>query len=247
MPIMDPVGMGAPVYGKNMVHLLHSKTNTSFRFAMIKVFSVCLLVLGGAAFAPPSRFVLNPARTAKTTSLRDAEDLVEQLDSADCTVAKSSIASLNKDDDEVIENGTAKRVKQNPLGKFADFCSASTFSLLHFNDDLEIKDSSKNLRVLWSRAYLDHVGSMKDDIAYTLLPKSTRDVIKLLPKSGPLVNFQEFITSRTNFIDSTVDKFLDGVVDSHGRGVKPQIVLFGAGTRGIISTHLREELPANSA
>ena len=214
---------------------------------MKMLLSVCLLVFGGAgAFAPPSSFVHHPAKTATTTSLRDAEDLVEQLDAVDCTVAKSSIASPNKDDDDIIENGTAKRVQQNPLGKFADFCSATTFSLLHFNDDLEIKDSSKNLRVLWSRAYLDHVGAMKDDIAYTLLPKSTRDAIKLLPKNGPLVNFQEFITSRTNFIDSTVDKFLDGVVDSHGSEVKPQIVLFGAGARGFLSIRLLE-LPFNSS
>ncbi|KAL7532953.1 hypothetical protein ACHAXR_004954, partial [Thalassiosira sp. AJA248-18] len=78
--------------------------------------------------------------------------------------------------------------------------------------------------------------AMSDDIAYQLLPTGTRDIIKVLPKSGPLVNFQEFITSRTKFIDDAVDSFLRGVqedaISSSEGGYtnkKPQIVLFGAG------------------
>lgn len=190
------------------------------------------------AFAPPTKLAsIGPS--SKTSRLYDTEDLVDVIEKVDCktytphdAVPKSS-SSSNKD---VVENGTAKRVQQNPLGKFSDAVSAAVFSALHYDDQLGIQDSSKNLRVLWSRAYLNHVGTMKDDIAYQLLPTKTRDFIKILPKNGPLVNFQEFITSRTKFIDSAVDSFLHGVVEedsarSSGDKTKekPQIVLFGAG------------------
>ena len=79
-------------------------------------------------------------------------------------------------------------------------------------DSLGIKDSSssKNLCVLWSRAYLNHFGKRVNSIAYQLLPERTRDVIKLLPMMGPLVDFQEFITSWTVFIDGAVNSFLHG-------------------------------------
>ena len=172
--------------------------------------------------------------TSSSSMLRvETEDLVEVFDKVDCKAyTPSKPSSSSSDGEDIIENGTAKRVQQNPLGKFADATSAAVFAGLHYNDQLGIKDSSKNLRVLWSRAYLNHVGAMKDDIAYQLLPTNTRDVIKALPKSGPLVNFQEFITSRTKFIDDAVDSFLKGVEDdasSEETNQKPQIVLFGAG------------------
>lgn len=188
-----------------------------------------------SAFAPAStghpslRRFRSSAGAASTTRLRDTEDFADLIEKADCAADGNGGSSSSSD---VIVNGTAKRVQQNPLGKFADAASAAVFSALHFNDEMDIEDSSKNLRVLWSRAYLDSVGLMKDDIAYQLLPKNTRDVIKVLPKDGPLVNFQEFITSRTEFIDGAVDSFLRGVEESREEGAKkqkPQIVLFGAG------------------
>lgn len=164
-------------------------------------------------------------RTSVAIPLRDIDtaQLVEAIEGTDCKAFKTPGAEDRKED--VVVNGTAKRVKQNPLGKFADAVSASVFAALHFNDNLGIKDSSKNLRVLWSRAYLNYVGAINDSIAYELLPPNTRDIIRLLPRSGPLVNFQEFITSRTEFIDSAVDSFLAAGKESQ----KPQIVLFGAG------------------
>ncbi len=54
-------------------------------------------------------------------------------------------------------------------------------------------------------------------------------MIKVLPKSGPLVSFQEFITSRTEFIDGAVDDFLKCAEEESLGDDKPQIVLFGAG------------------
>ena len=150
------------------------------------------------------------------TPLRDTEQLVDVIESAGA--------------DESVVNGTPKRVQQNLLGQFADATSAAMFAALHVTDDLGIQDSSKNLRVLWSRAYLNHVGRIQDDVAYDLLPRYTRNAVRLLPRSGPLVDFQEFITSRTEFIDSAVDDFLlaaSGTATS--TKTKPQIVLFGAG------------------
>ena len=122
---------------------------------------------------------------------------------------------------------------QNPLGRAADAASAAVFRALHFDDDRGIRDASKNLRVLWSRAYLNHLGLMDDDVAYRLLPPTTRDAVKLLPRTGPLVDFQEFIVSRTAFIDAAVDSFLAGAAkvseEGEGEGSRPQVVLFGAG------------------
>ncbi|KAL7554126.1 hypothetical protein ACHAWF_017544 [Thalassiosira exigua] len=173
-----------------------------------------------SAFAPPRRV----ASPRPPTRLRDAEDLASALDVVDRPSSSSP--------SDVVVNGTPERVRQNPLGKFADACSAAAFGALHFDDDTGIKDSSKNLRVLWSRSYLDRCGALEDDVARRLLPPSTRDVVNLLPTTGPLVDFQEFITSRTKFIDGAVDDFLRANVeaqDSSGSSSKPQIVLFGAG------------------
>ena len=126
------------------------------------------------------------------------------------------MTATNKSDnnkEDVIINGTPERVQQNPLGKLTDAISSVSLTYSTLMDSLGIKDSSssKNLRVFWSRAYLNHFGKRVDSIAYQLLPERTRDVIKLLPMMGPLVDFQEFITSWTVFIDGAVDSFLHGV------------------------------------
>jgi methyltransferase (TIGR00027 family) len=153
-----------------------------------------------------------------------------QANDTTMTATEASAKSDAKHQHEELAYGTPTRVEQNAFGSFADAASSTVFSVLHANDGLGIKDSSKNLRVLWSRALLNLAGQMKDPIAYQMLPPSTRDVINLLPRDGPLVNFQEFIVSRTSFIDGAVSSFLDSpAVKSLPDGVRPQIVLFGAG------------------
>jgi len=185
-----------------------------------------------AFVAPRPIFNFNPSTSTLRRAL-DTETLVDAIEKVDCNTAATAITTTKtkNSSNDIIVNGTAKRVQQNPLGKFADAVSSAFFSVLHYDDNLEIKDSSKNLRVLWSRAFLNHVGSMDDDIAYQLLPKSTRDIIKILPSSGPLVTFQEFIVSRTEFIDGAVDSFLQAFGDNKDseESKLPQIVLFGAG------------------
>ena len=129
------------------------------------------------------------------TCIRVIEELVDVLDIVDCRVSPSdNMTATSKSDnneEEVIINGTPEQVQQNPLGKLADVISSmsSTYSST-LMDSLGIKDSSssKNLRVLWSRAYLNHVGKMVDLIAYQLIPKRTRDVIKLLEKNSQFWN-----------------------------------------------------------
>lgn len=184
------------------------------------------------AFVTPSPIVNLKSSSSTLRRALDTETLVDAIEKVDCnaaTISLTTTTTTKKDsNDDIIINGTAKRVQQNPLGKFADAVSSAFFSFLHYDDNLEIKDSSKNLRVLWSRAFLNHVGSLDDDIAYQLLPLNTRDIIKILPKSGPLVNFQEFIVSRTEFIDGAVNSFLQAVDDNKEEN-KPQVVLFGAG------------------
>mmetsp|Transcript_17571 Transcript_17571/g.21468 ORF Transcript_17571/g.21468 Transcript_17571/m.21468 type:complete len:693 (-) Transcript_17571:977-3055(-) len=200
--------------------------------------AVSLLLYSSQRLQTVSAFVTpSPIVNFKSSTLRkalDTETLVDTIEKVDCNAAATTLPPIKSEknsNDDIIVNGTAKRVQQNPLGKFADAVSSAFFSVLHYDDNLEIKDSSKNLRVLWSRAFLNHVGSLDDDIAYQLLPPSTRDIIKILPKSGPLVNFQEFIVSRTEFIDGAVDSFLQAVDNNKAfkENERPQIVLFGAG------------------
>lgn len=165
---------------------------------LVTISSLLLLLLSQRLQTVSSFVTPSPIINFKSSTLRalDTETLVDAIEKADCNAATTTLPpakTKKSSNDDVIVNGTAKRVQQNPLGKFADAVSSAFFSVLHYDDKLEIKDSSKNLRVLWSRAFLNHVGSLDDDIAYQLLPPSTRDIIKILPKSGPLVNFQEFI------------------------------------------------------
>ena len=100
--------------------------------------------------------------------------------------------------------GDSQASKQNAFGVFSDTVTGVLFSLLHAFDDCGIKDSSKNLRVLWVRALLNYRGKIKDDVAMRLLPSSTRILVtsetgaKLL---DPILKFAEWIQSRTEFID----------------------------------------------
>ena len=99
------------------------------------------------------------------------------------------------------------------------------FSLLYLGDDSGAADSSKNLRVLWTRAVLSGRGIIDDPQAFEWLPTNTRWLVspenaKRLPES--LIEKLEWIGSRTRFLDQAVDAFL-AEYDS------PQIVVVGAG------------------
>jgi len=79
------------------------------------------------------------------------------------------------------------QVAQGPFGKggalewlaiLTDKWAELALAQLHAFDDKEVQDSSKNLQVLWSRALLAHDGQLQDEVAFNLLPKSTRWFIK---------------------------------------------------------------------
>ena len=115
-----------------------------------------------------------------------------------------------------------QRDETNPV---VDAAVDALFSLLYVGDDSGAADSSKNLRVLWTRAVLSGRGIIDDPQAFEWLPTNTRWLVspenaKLLPES--LVEKLEWIGSRTRFLDKAVDAFLDDY-DS------PQIVVVGAG------------------
>ena len=105
------------------------------------------------------------------------------------------------------------------------------FKLLYLGDDSGIQDSSKNLRVLWTRSLLNSLGKIDDPIASELLPRKTRWVVgqrvaKLAWKDSPAVEKLDWIVNRTQFIDSQLDEFLEETKDSPANR---QIVLLGAG------------------
>ena len=115
-----------------------------------------------------------------------------------------------------------QRDETNPA---IDAAVDALFGLLYAFDDTGARDSSKNLRVLWTRAALAGRGVVDDSVAYDCLPSASRWLVapgnaKRLPEK--LVEKLEWIGSRTTFLDAAVDAFLAEHDD-------PQIVVVGAG------------------
>lgn len=159
----------AASYHRNKVtqSLLNNQNETSYNIIFAAASFVAAVANSVFLRYPKPHYQL---QVVDTPAL-DTETLVDAIEKADCNAATTTLPpakTKKSSNDDVIVNGTAKRVQQNPLGKFADAVSSAFFSVLHYDDKLEIKDSSKNLRVLWSRAFLNHVGSLDDDIAYQL-------------------------------------------------------------------------------
>jgi len=155
--------------------------------------------------------------------------------------------------EEVTDTGTKKSESaasgQNAFGVVTDAVTGVIFSLLHAFDDCDIKDSSKNLRVLWVRALLDYRNKIDDDVAMQLLPKTTRGLVtsewgaSLL---DPILKFAEWIEARTDFIDTALDNFLSSPACRDAENdvnLSCNVVLFGAGydTRALRYRHKHSE------
>ncbi|GMH87648.1 hypothetical protein TL16_g10921 [Triparma laevis f. inornata] len=144
---------------------------------------------------------------------------VDRYDGAKAMVT-NKLTSITIDED------FAEVEEQNVFGQFSDAVTGSIFALLHLNDNVGIKDSSKNLRVLWVRALLNNYGEIKDDIAEKLLPKDTVGLVTSESSRSlfkPILKFAEWISSRTSFIDNTLDDFI--AFNDEPKNV----VLFGSG------------------
>jgi len=104
------------------------------------------------------------------------------------------------------------------------------FKFLYLWDDSGVVETSKNLRVLWTRALLSNLGLIDDDVAYDLLPRSTRAIVKA-PIYGPFLDKLDFIVKRTKFIDGQLEEWLRDTNGSDRR----QLIVLGAGydTRAI--------------
>mmetsp|Transcript_41380 Transcript_41380/g.49645 ORF Transcript_41380/g.49645 Transcript_41380/m.49645 type:complete len:353 (-) Transcript_41380:4-1062(-) len=106
----------------------------------------------------------------------------------------------------------------------------AAFRLLYTGDDSGIQDSSKNLRVLWTRALLSSLGKIDDDVAFELLPSKTRWLVggsfgPILEKVFPeVVGKLDWIADRTTFIDKQLDDFLNSTTNH-----ACQVVLLGSG------------------
>lgn len=144
-----------------------------------------------------------------------------------------------------VDAGTKSEAdSQNVFGILSDTFTGLAFSLLHAFDPDPIGDSSKNLRVLWVRALLNQRGDIKDKVAETFLPPTTRGLVTT--ESGaalfnPIVKFTEWIQARTDFIDGSLEHFLSSPVCTNEDGTTNEcnIVLFGAGydTRSLRFRH----------
>lgn len=116
-------------------------------------------------------------------------------------------------------------------GKILESAFEIVFKLLYLGDDSGIQDSSKNLRVLWTRALLNSLGKINDNIAGDLLPSKTRFVVgKLLAnlfwKRTPVVKQLDWIVSRTQFIDSQLEEFIKETTNCASNR---QVILIGSG------------------
>ena len=98
-----------------------------------------------------------------------------------------------------------------------------------------VRDSSKNLRVLWTRALLHNLGLIDDSVAFEFLPTGTRQLVGKTaastiwstPIAYPAVEKLSWIVNRTNFIDRQLQAFLDEVKATGA--TQKQIVVIGAG------------------
>lgn len=146
---------------------------------------------------------------------------------------------------QMVASNKSQASGQNVFGNVSDAVTGVVFSLLHAFDDCGIEDSSKNLRVLWVRALLNFRGKIEDDVATTLLPKSTRKLVNSEWGANildPILPFAEWIKSRTDFIDAGLDHYLSSpLCTDQATGIKLEcnIVLFGAGydTRALRYRH----------
>jgi len=139
----------------------------------------------------------------------------------------------------VLEEGP--QANKGPFGKggalewvatASDAVAAVTLAGLHAFDDKAVQDSSKNLQVLWSRALLAQDGQLQDDVAFNLLPESTRWVVKSGVFDG-VINWLEWVKARTDWLDVGTEAFLSSPACADG--AECQVVIFGAGfdTRSI--------------
>jgi len=102
------------------------------------------------------------------------------------------------------------------------------FKLLYLGDEVGLKDSSKNLRVLWTRSILNRLEKIDDPIAFDLLPKKSRWVANVaaeyLPKS--IIEKLDWIVQRTDFIDGQLKSFLEDTESTSG---ERQVLVLGSG------------------
>ncbi len=160
--------------------------------------------------------------------------------------------SSNKSSEAIESQETTKKTRsksaadsQNAFGVVSDAATGLIFSFLHAFDDCGIKDSSKNLRVLWVRALLNYRNQIDDPVAQELLPKTTRGLVTSewgASMLDPILKFAEWIQARTEFIDESLDNFLSSPACKDAETTDDlgcNVVLFGAGydTRALRFRH----------
>jgi len=193
------------------------------------------------AFSPPTRLT-SIGFASKTTGnppkqLPISQAKTRRVFSLGASTVESDIKSESAAD------------SQNIFGIASDAVTGVIFSLLHAFDDCGIKDSSKNLRVLWVRALLNYRNKIDDDVAQELLPKTTRGLVTSewgASTLDPILKFAEWIQSRTEFIDDGLENFLSSPAcrDAEtGTDLPCNVVLFGAGydTRALRYRHKHSE------
>ena len=103
------------------------------------------------------------------------------------------------------------------------------FKLFYLGDETVI-DSSKNLRVLWTRALLANLGKVDDAVAFDLLPSKSRWVVgqfmaDAVWKDSEAVKKLDWIVDRTKFIDGQLTEFLKETASAPKR----QVIVLGSG------------------
>lgn len=122
---------------------------------------------------------------------------------------------------------------KSALDTALDSVFEAAFGLLYAFEPEGRLDSSKNLRVLWVRALLASLGKLNDDVAYQLLPETSRWIVgKATANLWPdaVTEKLSWIVQRTEWIDSALDDFIaqQPLVEG-GNNAAAQVVLVGSG------------------
>lgn len=133
-----------------------------------------------------------------------------------------------------ITDGTSQSSDQNVFGELSDAATGIMFAFLHAFDPDPVRDSSKNLRVLWARALLNTMGMIDDDVASTFLPPTTRGIVTSEEGASlfkPIIQFTEWIQARTDFIDGGLNHYLTSPLctSEDGEPLPCNAILIGAG------------------
>ena len=198
-----------------------STSSSSRRSVRLLALTLTTLSAGPAAAFAPSSSTLHRRAAAGAGARHHQPPTVLRSTTVEPDTSSAGTSGVDK-------VNAASRNFGGPLSGVTDGLSGVAFAALHAFDDCGVQDAAKNLRVLWTRALLSNNGVLNDDVAYDLLPESTRGIVGEGAAGlwEGLLPFCDWIRARTEYLDGVLDTFLDARQEGEEAY---QVVLMGAG------------------